>query len=184
VNFFRRENKRIQMRFSLRTLLILLAASPPLAAIVYWKNKPQISRAEQIQICDAVLNDLLNNPDLQDSRDFYGTTGDKQVALVSYSRSDCNWPSFYRPAIPGYIVLRINDGAGRDDSKPRTLGFRLDKFNPWQKTTGIFDAPVCVTIMNAGGSSNGGVVGGCNVFYGLERNSGRWTVQYQGALDP
>jgi hypothetical protein len=172
------------MRFSLRTLLILLAVAPPLAAIVYWRNKPMFSRAEQIEICEAVVRGLLTNSKLKDSRDFYGTVGDKKVALVTYTRSDCIWPSFYRPKIPGYNFLRINDNAGVDPNGPRILGFRLDEFNPGQKTTGMFDAPVCVTIMNAGGSGNGGVIGACTVFYGLERDGGRWTVRYQGAFDP
>ncbi|HEY2414878.1 MAG TPA: hypothetical protein VGI40_21715 [Pirellulaceae bacterium] len=172
------------MRYSLRTLLIILAVLPAIAAFVYWRNYPQLSRAEQIQICNAVLNDLLNNPELTDSRDFYGTLGDKQFALVSYLESGCRWPSWFEPSFSGYKCHRFDENSVVNHSDPRMLGFRLDKFRPLEKIDGLFDGQIIVTITNAGGSGNGGVIGGCNFYFAAERRDGRWGIKFHGALDP
>jgi hypothetical protein len=172
------------MRYSLRTLLIILTVLPAIAAFMYWKSYPQLSRAEQIQICTALLNDLLSNSELADSRDFYGTPGDTQFALMSYSESGCRWPLWFEPSVPGYKCHRFDENSVINQSDPRLLGFRLDTFSPLEKSEGLFNGQIIVTVTNAGGSGNGGVIGGCNVFYAAEQHKGRWLIEFRGALDP
>ena len=70
------------------------------------------------------------------------------------------------------------------ENQNRVLGIRLDKVDLKQMQAGLFDAPIRVCLFNAGGSANGGVIGGCSVYYEPKRVGKRWTVSYQGLLDP
>jgi len=72
----------------------------------------------------------------------------------------------------------------RDAHERCVLGIRIDKFDLTQRQRGLHNVPIVVTLFNAGGSSNGGVIGGCNVFYVPKRVGKRWKVECEGYLDP
>jgi hypothetical protein len=135
-------------------------------------------------ILDQVLHDVLTNAELNGTREFYGTPGDRQVALVSNPGYGMPWPDSYVPAVSGYTVHRVIEG-NRDDHEPPMLGVRIDNFEPGQKESGIFYAPIEVTVLNAGGLRDGAIVtGGCSVLYTPVREKGGWTVELSGAWDP
>jgi hypothetical protein len=149
----------------------------------------QVKRSPKEQILDAVLQDVLTNTGLQDTREFYGTAGDKKVALVSNRDYGEPWPAKYRPDLPGWTVSRVEEGDARDRNKPHLLGIRIDKFSEDDKEQGgPFDAPIAVTVMNVGGDRNGdviaAVIGGCSVYYTPKQVDDKWIVEFGGAMDP
>jgi hypothetical protein len=149
----------------------------------------QRERSQKEQILDAVLQDVLTNERLEDTREFYGTAGDMKVALVSNRVYGERWPAKYRPDLPGWTVTRVEEGDERDRNKPRLLGIRIDKFSEEEaEQAGLFDDPIAVTVMNAGGDWNGdeigAIIGGCSVYYNPKRVDSEWIVEFGGAMDP
>jgi hypothetical protein len=131
------------------------------------------------EILQGIIKDVLTNPGLKDTRDFYGTTGDKMFALVDEGKF--GWPKEFKPDAPGFklVVPSRNPFVnGR-----RVLGIRIDKFDLEAKPK-LFDTPVEVCVFNAGGSANGGVIGGCTIYYIPKRVGKRWKVEYSALLDP
>jgi hypothetical protein len=141
------------------------------------------ARSVQELILDAVLNDLVSNPDLKDDREFYGVPGDKRIALVTNPQYGIPWPETYKPCLDGFTVLHIRRDAKDNDraKKPRMLGVRINKMDLQQRQGGIWDAPVEITILNAGGTKDGIIMGGCSVYYVPKLEGGRWTVEYAGS---
>jgi hypothetical protein len=153
-------------------------------------------RPEQYQILDAILLDVLTNPSIADTRKFYGTPGSKQVALVSDTAYGVPWPENYHPSVDQFTFCRVSE---RECSKlelllktfdapdimwdlvntPRLLGVRIDKYDLAHKQVGLFEMPVQVTIMNAGGSKNGAVAGGCTLYYTPERQGDNWVCEVE-----
>jgi hypothetical protein len=64
------------------------------------------------------------------------------------------------------------------------LGVRIDKMNLEQKDSGLYNAPIEITILNGGGTRDGIVQGGCSVYYMPKREGDHWIVKCSGALDP
>jgi hypothetical protein len=97
-----------------------------------------------------------------------------------------SWPAKYKPVLPGFAVLRVDEGAKQDWSQPPLLGVRLDKYaKTAKKQSVLFDGPIQVTMVNAGGSSDGAMtIGGCLVYYEPIKVDGQWTVKCKGILDP
>jgi hypothetical protein len=132
------------------------------------------------EILQLVVKDVLTNPDLKGTREFYGTAKDKTVALVDNER--LGWPKEFKPDTHGYRLVKVREDPfvnGR-----RVLGVRVDKFDLNDKETAPFRTPIEVCLFNAGGSANGGVIGGCTVYYVPKRVDKRWTVEYAGCFDP
>lgn len=145
----------------------------------------EIKRSEMEAILDAILNDILNNPELKDTRAFYGTAEDRRVALVTNRGYGVPWPARYRPILAGWTVIRVEEGAEQNPNEPRLLGARIDKYSEKDKEQDkLFGSPVVVTILNAGGNKNGAVIGGCSVYYRPKQVGGKWVVQFESVQDP
>src|SRR5262245_57231547 len=174
---------------SVRALLPLFAALWVLLSCVRVESlnsspaQPGAGRSDRERILDAVLRDLLNNPGLKDARDFFGTPGDREIALVSNTEHGLCWPAHYCPSVPGWKARPVIEGR-RPQEERRLLGVRLDKFDLGGQDESPFDAPVKVTILNAGGYGNGAVIGGCCVSYAPKRQGAGWTVVCRGVFDP
>jgi hypothetical protein len=131
----------------------------------------------------AVLSDVLTNSEMEASRNFYGTPGDNVVALVG-----SNWPSGIKDMIAGWTVKPSDNGVHLKTSN-RVLGLRLDKFSKNSPDAdsefeGFFNGPIQLTMFNAGGTANGAVIGGCNIWYAVQNVDGKWIAECRGLLDP
>lgn len=153
----------------------------------------EIKRPDKELILDAVLHDVLNNPDLKDTREFYGTAGDRRIALVTDHDYGIPWPAGYQPVLPGWTVIRVEWGADPDPTELRLLGIRIHKFSEKNKEqvseknkeqAKLLDSPIEVAIFNAGGYKNGAVMGGCSVYYRPKQVGGKWIVELAGSFDP
>jgi hypothetical protein len=173
------------------------AGEPPKAAA-----KPDAAAAanpDPKQLLQEVILDLLTNPNLKSAREFYGTPGDKALALQT--DSPVAWPKGWHPKIPGYDIRFQSEKNWLLDfvywhapygveiysyihrRMPRLLGVSLDTRNldPGRK----YDDQICVTLFNIGGyGGESPVIGGCIVYYNLKREKGKWVVQYAGSFDP
>ncbi len=138
----------------------------------------QSARSDRDQILDALVRDVLVNDFLNDIRADYGTPGNKQVALVSNGDYGVPWPEDYQPLVPaGYEVRRVAEGTGVREDQPRMLGIRIDRLDLDQKETELYREPIQITILNAGGTKNGDVAGGCSIYYLPVRKEGGWEVE-------
>src|SRR5262245_10500132 len=132
------------------------------------------------EILQAIITDVLTNPDLKDTREFYGTAKDKTVALED--GAELGWPKGFNPGLHGHTLVRVPvDPFG---NQHRVLGIRLNKFDLTQNKAGQRDAPIEIGLSNVGGSTNGAVIGGCIVWYVPKRVGKHWTVENAGLLDP
>jgi hypothetical protein len=135
---------------------------------IYIPEEEQASRDINLtEILPALLADVLSNPRLKTTREFYGSPDDKRFALVD---SDAwTWPEKIKPAVPGWQMVKA-ERMGK-----RLLGIRLDqspdanKENPTNAIT--------VTLVNAGGSANGAVLGGCTIRYIAKPGAKGWVVE-------
>jgi hypothetical protein len=132
------------------------------------------------EVLQGVITDVLTNPDLKSTRDFYGTAKDKTFTLVDNEKK--SWPREFYPETKGYTLVKVNNDPFANSR--RVLGIRLDKFDLKQKKVDFFNAPIEVCLFNAGGSANGAVIGGCTVYYVPKRIATRWTVEYVRIFDP
>ncbi len=136
-------------------------------------------------ILEAVVRDVLTNPQLRRARDFYGTEGRREAALVTVPGYDVPWPSGFESDLAGWTLFEMDGYAERDPSAQRLLGIRIDAYmDEGDNPTLLFSAPISVTIMNVGGSANGSVIGGCFVNYRPRLEGGVWTVTLEGVFDP
>ncbi len=138
----------------------------------------QSARSDRDQILDALVRDVLVSDFLNDIRADYGTPGNKQVALVLNGDYGVPWPDDYQPLLPaGYEVRRVVEGTGVREDQPRLLGIRIDKLDLDQKATELYREPIRITLLNAGGTKNGNIAGGCSVYYIPVRKEGGWEVK-------
>src|SRR5262249_23010341 len=113
------------------------------------------------QVLQAIVTDVLTNPDLKRFRTPYGTAKDKTLTLVDDEK--LGWPTEFKPETHGYRLVEVRpDPFGNQN---RVLGIRLDKFDLKQKKVALFDTPIVVCLVNAGGTANGSIIGGCTVYY-------------------
>jgi hypothetical protein len=118
------------------------------------EEERQIRQGALDSILPALVADVLNNPRLKTTREFYGSPGDKRVALLKNDALDLAWPE--KIAVPGFEVTKA-ERAGK-----RLLGIRLDGFQgPDEKDA----STITITLLNAGGSENGAVIGSCTIRY-------------------
>jgi hypothetical protein len=132
------------------------------------------------EILQAVITDVLTNPDLKGAREFYGTRKDRTLALVDTDK--LGWPEGFKPKTAGYRLVEVRHDPFVNQN--RILGIRLDRFDLGQKKAELFNTPIQVCLFNAGGSANGGVIGGCLVYYAPNRAGKRWTVECTGWVNP
>jgi hypothetical protein len=144
-----------------------------------------VLKSERELAPDAVLQDVLTSAFLKEVRETFGTPGDPQMALVSNPDNGIPWPEGYQPAMPdGYHVHRVAEGRVGGEDGPRLLGIRIDKLDLDQKESGLFREPVVVTLLNAGGTKDEVVIGGCSVYYSPRREGDRWVVECTRLCDP
>jgi hypothetical protein len=143
-------------------------------------------RSDKEEILDAVLQDLINNPQLKSTREFYGTAEDKAVALVTFPASGVPWPSDYQPVLTGWTVSRVSrvEEAEQVADSPRRLGVMIDGVSEESGGRGVVGSRIAVNVLNAGGSSNGGAFGSCWVVYSAKKVDGNWVVKCEEISDP
>lgn len=151
-------------------------------------------------ILDAVLQHALTDDRFEDTREFYGTAGNHNFALVSDQDYGVPWPARYTPSVNNFHSIRVAvaDSSAQSnesrlfgirlDEQPRLLGIRLDKFNVGDKPKNadfrIMDGEIEITLMNVGGNPDGVIhIGGCHIFYDAIHDGEKWTVQFNGAFD-
>ena len=133
------------------------------------------------EILQAVVKDVLTNPELKDTRAFYGTVSDNTVTIVD--GHNLGWPRQFEPATFGFRLVKMKS-PDPFENRNRVLGLRLDKIDLEQKKADLFDAPIQICLSNVGGTANGAVIGGCTVYYVPKRVGKRWTVECIGYVDP
>ena len=108
-------------------------------------------------VLQAVITDVLTNPDLTIIRESYGTAKDKTLALMPSEK--IGWPRDFHPALHGYQLVVPNPF---DHPRP-VLGIRIDRFGLKEKEADV--APIEIQ------------VGGCSVSYLPKRKGDRWIVE-------
>lgn len=144
-------------------------------------------------ILDAVFADLLANPELSHTRDFYGSGGTRVLF------DPTTFPAGYVPQVPGYqfaprspvpsdaprmLTVDLRWFRGRPMLPPRftdpfgTNKVYRDKHKDWQ------GVEVCLFNGGGGGKERVQTIGGCSVYYDVRADAGRWLVTFKGAEDP
>jgi hypothetical protein len=118
-----------------------------------------------------LLADVLKNPRLKSTTDFYGTPGDTRFALVD--SEVWTWPEKLQPAIAGRQLVPVSSEG------KRLLGIRVDQYQPAEN-----EKPHLITVIlvNAGGTTNGEVFGGCTLRYTARRGENGWVVELSEPL--
>jgi hypothetical protein len=132
------------------------------------------------EVLQAVLTHVLTDPQLKQTRAFYGSAKGKAFALVA---GELSWPKGFQPVTHGYTLLKLP--LDPFEHPRHVLGITLQKFDlraPNADDQLQPDGPILVTIRNVGGA--GGVIGSCLVSYAARRVGKRWTVEFRGAVDP
>jgi hypothetical protein len=124
-------------------------------------------RMDMLQsITPLLVEDVLKNPRLKTTREFYGTPGDKRFALVDSAA--WNWPKDLKIEAAGFERTPAKR-AGQ-----RLLGIRLDGSEP----------EILVTLLNAGGSANGAALGGCTLRYRAREMEKGYAIELAEPLEP
>jgi hypothetical protein len=114
-----------------------------------------------------LVADILQNPRLKTTRDYYGTPGDKHFALVNSTA--WSWPAKFDSKVAEFQQI-----AARQDGQ-RVLGIRIDSYQEANQTN--TNPMVTATLFNAGGTANGEVIGGCTLRYTMRQNNDTWSVE-------
>jgi hypothetical protein len=132
---------------------------------------------DQEQVLNALLRDVLTSPSLKKSRAYYGTSGGRKVALVTNQSRGVPWPATYRPDLPGWTVSCLDKIPEQYLKGPHLLGIRIDKcFHEPKDGAGKSRTTLVVTILNVGGDEGGPRIGGCILYYLIEKVDGKWAV--------
>ena len=141
-----------------------------------------IFESDEQLVADAVLRCILTSPEIQVVLDDYGTPGSKKLCLRG---SGARWPSDEYRATAGY---EVHFGRWREmeaANEERVLGLDLEsltvkKTDEWPFAT----AEARVTIQNAGGTKNGGIIGGCNASFKVTKTDEGWVAEIVELFDP
>jgi hypothetical protein len=144
---------------------------------------PPLTDADINRVLQQCVQHVLLDQDLQHSREFYGTVGSTEVILEKNSPVGLRWPSGFEPEVKGWSI-RFNETVEVHYDKNRLLGIPLDKLDVESPYDGIFNGNIALTLSNAGGSKNGMVIGGCRVFFRIQREGETYVAKYAGHLDP
>ena len=116
------------------------------------------------KILRPLVADILKNPRLKATREFYGSADDKRFALVNSTAF--TWPADSQLDVADY------QSAKAERKGKRLLGIRVDTYEgEGDKHT------LTLTLLNAGGSDNGAVPGGGTVRYTARRVDEGWQVE-------
>jgi hypothetical protein len=124
------------------------------------------------QILQAIVTDVLTNPQIKKLRASFGTERDKTFTLVDEEKR--GWPKEFQPYGHDYTMIKVKQDPFVDQN--RILGISLRKFD--LKSDDKKNAPIEVSLANAGGSANGGHLGSATVLYRPKRVGNHWTVEY------
>lgn len=149
--------------------------------------------AKTASILTEMVRDVLFNEENKRARDFYGTPSDKTVILLDgnlMTGRATEWPAGFIPKIKGFtFVFGYQQDLMNKVDRDRRLAIRLDRFvldpaeEPEEKHPLLTKDPIRITIMNGGGSKNGGVIGGQTTFYSLVKKGETWGVKFGGYFD-
>lgn len=138
--------------------------------------QPRISIAEEEQLLrqgmlkkllPVLVADVLQNPRLASVRAVFGTPGDKRFALLDSAA--WTWPEKFALTLPGYQQIPV------EHKGQRLLGLRVDHVQQPAGTEA--DLGITVTLVNAGGSTNGAVAGGGTLHYTARQKGNTWTIK-------
>lgn len=142
---------------------------------------PPLTAVDVDNILQQCLCHLLTAPDMEHTTEFYGTPGSPEVVLMNGWEQD--WPVDFKPNVKGYDVRFEQADAAPPDGN-RILGIQLDKLDVTAPVTGAFGGNIALTVLNVGGSENGGVIGRCYIYYAVQRQSDAYVVKFSGSFDP
>ena len=165
---------RIAILFLLAGLLVAYdgqASGPPAPGRSFGEMRDE--RPDRHRMLDAVIRDILTNPELAEVRDVYAPPQSRRVVLHSIPSEGLCWPKGYHPEVPGYTF--IPSETCQDETRPPMLGMRLDKFRPEEKPSSPFKGQIEVVIHNAGRLDDR-PFGGCRISYNLERRGKEWVA--------
>jgi hypothetical protein len=141
---------------------------------------PRLASSDDVrEVLQAILDDLLTDKGMKDTRDFYGTPKAQTFTLVD--GDTVGWPRHFNPEVRGW--KRVSVRLDPFEDQPRVLGIRIDRFSLKPKKEGM-SYPIAVCFFNAGGSANGAANGGWFVYYEAKRVGKRWTVEQLGLFAP
>ena len=118
------------------------------------------------EVLPLVVADVLKNPALKATRDFYGSPGDKRFALVD--NDAWTWSKSPPLAIAGHSLMP----AKREGQ--RLLGIRIEKAD---------EGKITVALFNAGGVTNGTAIGAVSLRYLARPGEKGWTIKLAEASD-
>jgi hypothetical protein len=150
-----------------------------------YDEKPTLSDREVI--LNAVLHDILTNPELETTRNCRGIPGGKVIALSTASSEP--WPTAYVPDVDGFEFWFIDPNRDREPSMPPQLCICLNHFafpppDKAPKDDMYGGCAIHVGIFNVGGITSKTVKNGCGVFYSVEKLENKWLVTFEGQLAP
>ena len=149
---------------------------------------PPPTHEDRVAVLDAVLADILKNPEHKDYLASYGERGTRRVALATDSPGiHVPWPPDYQPNIPEYDIQFVSEQRERKRDDDRLMGIRLEGLDLSKRySSAVFARPpnVHVTVFNIGGDGGGGIriIGGTTVSYVAERADNGWKVRFAMSL--
>ena len=132
-------------------------------------TKPTPLTDDEKQILQAVITDILTNPELKHLQRDYGAEKDKTFRLMNSNA--VSWPPDFQLETHGY--KQIHDDRDPFAEPRRVLGIRVSKLDLKQKKAQMFNRAVEVGVTDA----NGSVFGGCSLYYDPKMVGKRWTVE-------
>ncbi len=132
------------------------------------------------ELVQALLSDILTNPELKGLRDFYGTPDSKKLVLDR--RGVVAWQNGIKPDTNGFELVESKPEPFAN--RPRVLGVRLGQFEiePTDLKDGSGIAEIA--FFNAGGGGNGVVTGETFLQYSLLRVKNHWIVRLKHLCVP
>lgn len=144
---------------------------------------PPLTDAQMRDALRQCVRHALTDPELQSTRDFYGTSGNQDIALVD--GPEVTWPRGLRPSAAGFRFRLNSAKTSAGEESDRMLGIRLLKLDVRAPSAGFFmDGNVALVLTNVGGARNGDAVGGCVVCYIIQREGSTVIARCSGWFDP
>jgi hypothetical protein len=131
------------------------------------------------EIVRRIVEAVLKEKEIQGTREFYGTPGEKKFELDN--DSNILWPKAFRPKVEGFDEESLT-GKCRG-FRTRLMGIRIDEFDLKAFKAGK-KVRICIVIHNVGGSINGAVIGGAFVTFSATPIGKGWKVQWLELFDP
>jgi hypothetical protein len=127
------------------------------------------------QILQAIVENVLTDPEHKKVHSHYGTPGDAKFTLLTgYT---LNWPKNFRPVVAGFTYQQIDPDECRSFKK-RLLGIRVDTFDWTPNEKNPKSAKVVVVLDDA----IHGALGALRIVYHAKRDGKRWKVEWTEAF--